>query len=145
MAYHILSVRRHQIWVITCLSLPPSLLSLSHTEWYLHEGGVVRHGAAARVRGAVVNCTRAVVKRTRAVVKRTRAVVNRTRGGAAPPPTHLFLSFGEMFQWRKSSVCCFGALAPPSIALAPPSIALAPTLSPKICKSDSTKQSFNNF
>ena len=98
--------------MITCLSLPPSLLSLSHTEWYLHEGGVVRRGAAARVRGAIVNHTRAVVKRTRAVVKRTRAVVkctravvkrtravvNRTRGGAAPPPKHLFLSFGEMFQ-----------------------------------------------
>ncbi len=54
----------------------------------------------------------------------------------APPPTHLFLSFGEMFHWRKSLVCCFGALGPPSIALPPP---------PKICQSDSTKQSFNNF
>jgi hypothetical protein len=65
MAYHILSARRHQIWVITCLSLPPSL---SHTQ---HEGVVVRLGSAApsialaaRCGGAVY-CTRGSVLRRR--------------------------------------------------------------------------------
>ncbi len=145
MAYHILSARRHQIWVITCLS---------HTQ---HEGVVVRLGAAApsialaaRCGGAVcctcaaVNCTHGSVRRCSLLHSRRRQ--SQSRLGAAapsialapPPPTHLFLSLGKMFQWRKSLVCCFGALAPPSIAL-------APTLPPKICKSDSTKQSLNNF
>jgi hypothetical protein len=44
--------------------------------------------------------------------------------------------FGEMFQWRKSSVCCFGALiqhlrcAAPSILRAAPSFSLAPNVPP---------------
>ncbi len=44
--------------------------------------------------------------------------------------------FGEMFQWRKSSVCCFGALiqhlrcAAPSISRAPSSFLLAPNAPP---------------
>jgi hypothetical protein len=44
--------------------------------------------------------------------------------------------FGEMFQWRKSSVCCFGALiqhlrcAAPSILRAAPSFSLAPNAPP---------------
>ncbi len=128
---------RYQIWVITCLSLPPSL-SLSHTAWGCF--------GAARFCGAVY-CAHGSVRRRRLLHSRLGAAAPSI--ALAPPsialaapqallPTHLFLSFGEMFQWRKSSVCFFGALAPPSIAL-------APTLPPKICKSDSTKQSFNNF
>ncbi len=66
MAYHILSARRHQIWVITCLSLPPSL---SHTQ---HEGVVVRLGSAAPSIALAARCGGAVYF--------TRAAVNRTHG-----------------------------------------------------------------
>jgi hypothetical protein len=51
------------------MPLSPSLLSLSHTEWYLHEGGVVLTPPSVALAAPQM-----------------------------PPPTHLFLSFGEMFQ-----------------------------------------------
>ncbi len=60
MAYHILSARRHQIWVITCLSLHPSL-SLSHTAWGCC--GAARCGGAIYCTRAAVNCTRGSVRR----------------------------------------------------------------------------------
>ena len=102
MAYHILSVRRHQIRVILCSTMS----QLPFFTWHniLCGAGVGAVGVRACVRRVFYACRFALALHVVAAHNNMRyARLHGMRSVRLP-------RFGDTFQWRKSSVCCFGAL-----------------------------------